>query len=58
MQWSSPVAFAATILLDAGWIDTRVASFAEVAREMLFGSGGSVGESDVVTITGLVGASH
>lgn len=35
-----------------------MARFGEVAREMLFRSGGPIGKASVVTVVELVGASH
>jgi len=53
-----PVAFATPLLLGLSWVVARDAGFAEVAREMLFRSGGAVGKPNVVTIRNLVGTSH
>lgn len=35
-----------------------MAGFAKVAREMLFGEGGAVGETDVVAVGDFVGSCH
>ena len=53
-----PVAFAAPLLLGLSWVVAGDAGLAEVAREMLFRSGGAVGKPNVVTIRNLVGTSH
>ena len=53
-----PIALAAALLLGAAGVGVGVARLAEVAREVLFGGGGAVGQADVVAVGGFVGASH
>lgn len=53
-----PVAFAAAFLLRFGGVGAGEASLAEVAREVLFGDCGAIGETDVVTVVALVCTSH
>ena len=58
LQRDSPVAFAATRLLGASWIDAGMAGFCKVAREVLFRSGCAIGEPNVVPIVLLGGSGH
>ena len=53
-----PVAFAAALLLSIGWTGAGVPGLAEVAWKMLLWSSSAIGKTDVVAISGLVGASH
>lgn len=57
-QGSLPVALTTALLLSVGRVLAGISSLAEVAREMLLGSSGAVGQANVVTVSGLVGASH
>lgn len=54
----SPVGFAAALLLGAAGVVAVVARLAKVAWEMLLWSGGSVGQANVVAVSGLVSTSH
>lgn len=56
--WSLPVAFAATVLLDLFGVCVDMPVLGKEAWEMLSGSSGAVGETLVVTVIGLVRASH
>ena len=58
MQRLSPVALAAAVLLDLLGIDVDVAVLGEELGQMLDGQGGALGNALVVTVVGLVGASH
>ena len=51
---NSPVALARALLLDVLGVGVDVATLGEVAREMLFGAGGAIGEADVITSIGFV----
>ena len=53
-----PVPFAAALLLGIGWTGARVPGFTKVAWKMLLWGSGAIGETNVVTISRLVGASH
>lgn len=53
-----PIPFAAALLLGVLGVLAGVARFGEVAWEVLLRSGGAVGEALVVTVVGLVAASH
>jgi len=55
---ASPVAFAATVLLDLFGVRVDMPVLGKEAWEMLSGSSGAVGETLVVTVIGLVRASH
>lgn len=55
---ASPVASAATVLLDLFGIHVDMAVLGKETWEMLSGSSGAVGETLVVTVIGLVRASH
>jgi hypothetical protein len=55
---ASPVAFAATVLLHLLGIDIHVATLGEEAREVLCWGRSPVGETLMVAVIGLVGASH
>lgn len=57
-QRSLPIALSTAMLLGAGWIDASMAGLGEVAREVLFGGSGAIGEADVITVVALVSASH
>lgn len=57
-MWDVPVAAALTLLLGAGWIDAVVAVLCKVAWQVLFWSSCAIGETDVVTVVGLLSASH
>lgn len=46
------------MLLGARRVDAVMASFGKVAWKMLFWSSSAIGEADVVTVVGLLGASH
>jgi hypothetical protein len=54
----SPVAFTTALFLHFLRVSVDMARFGEVAREMLFRSGGPIGKASVVTVVELVGASH
>ena len=53
-----PIAPATPVLLDLLGVGVRVAALGKEAREVLRGSGGAVSETLVITVVGLVGASH
>ena len=53
-----PIALSASVLLDLSWICVRVSVFGEVAGEMLVLVSRAVGETSMVTVRELVGASH
>ncbi len=53
-----PIAFATALLLGGGWVSASIACFGEVAWEVLLGSGGTIGKAYMVTVVGLVSASH
>jgi hypothetical protein len=55
---ASPVAFAATVLLHLLRINVHVATLGEEAREVLCWGRSPVGETLMVAVIGLVGASH
>jgi hypothetical protein len=58
MHGSLPVTTSTTILLDFLGIDVCMAALGEESRQMLRRRGGAVSETLVVTVVGLVGASH
>lgn len=58
VAWNAPIASALTLLLGARRVDAVVTSFGKVAWKMLFRSSSAIGEADVVTVVGLLGASH
>ena len=53
-----PVAFATALLLGVGWTGAGIAGLAKVAWKMLLWGCSAIGKTNVVTISGLVGASH
>lgn len=53
-----PVTLASTSLFGAAGVVAGVACFAEVAGKVLFRGGGAIGEANVVTVGGFVGAGH
>ena len=53
-----PVALATTVLLGLVAVGVHMARLGKIARQMLLGSGGAVGQADLVTIIVFVGASH
>lgn len=53
-----PVALAASALLHLLGIDALVAVLGEVTRKMFRGSGGAFGQTDMVTVVGLVRTGH
>ena len=53
-----PIALAKATFLGTFGIIFGISSFGEVARKMLFGAGGAIGQADVVTAVLLVRASH
>ena len=53
-----PVPFAAALLLGIGWTGARVPGLAKVAWKMLLWGSSTIGKTNVVTISRLVGASH
>lgn len=53
-----PVTSTSTVLLGSVWGHVGMAVLAEEAWEMLFGSGSSVGNANMVTVILLVGTSH
>lgn len=58
VAWGAPVAASLTLLLGARWIDAVVAVLCKVAWQVLFWSSCAIGETDVVTVVGLLSASH
>jgi len=54
----APITFSSTLLLHLLGIFTNIAGLGKVAREMFFDGGGTGSEASVVTIIGLVRASH
>lgn len=55
---ASPVTTATAILLDLLWVGVDIAALGEKARKILLSDSSAVGNALVVTIVGLVGASH
>lgn len=53
-----PIAFAAALLLGLGWTVAGVPGFAKVAWEMLLWASSAIGKANMVTVGGLVSASH
>lgn len=53
-----PIALAAALLLHTLGVSVDVARLGEVTRETFFSSGGTISDSTVVTIVGLVATSH
>lgn len=54
----APVALASTVLLDLFGIDVGVATLGKVTGKMLNGESSAFGDALVITVVGLVGASH
>ena len=57
-ETSLPISFPSAFLLHLLRVHIDMARLRKVAWEMLSGSSSSVGESDVITVILLVGASH
>lgn len=53
-----PVTLASAFLLHFLGVSVDVTRFGKVARKVVLGNGGSVGEGDMVTIVLFVGPSH
>lgn len=53
-----PIALAVSVLLGLGTVSVGVAALGEVARQMLFRFGSSVGEALMIAVVVLVGAGH
>lgn len=53
-----PVALTTALLLGLGGRLAGVSGLAEVLGEVVFWDGGAVGETSVVTVSGLVGTGH
>lgn len=59
IEWDRlPIALAAPFFLHFLRIGVDVTRLGEVAREVLLGRSTTVGESDMITVVKLVGASH
>lgn len=53
-----PIALSEPALLDGLGVVVDITRFGKVAREVLFGCCGAVGEADMVTVVLLLGAGH
>ena len=53
-----PVALATALLFGLGWRLAGVSGLAEVLGEIVLWDGSAVGETSVITVSGLVGTGH